>query len=75
MNGNAVMYDAKAWKMLSTGGAQNYARNTAWANAFVIAIGTPGEKATAVKMGSMAYKRGFANGVVLPDGNVFVIGG
>jgi galactose oxidase len=75
MNGNAVMYDAVAGKILTMGGAQNYATDTARANAFVITIGTPGTAPTAVRTASMAYARGFANGVVLPDGTVFVTGG
>jgi galactose oxidase len=75
MNGNAVMYDAVAGKILTMGGAQNYATDTARANAFVITIVTPGTNPTAVRTASMAYARGFANGVVLPDGTVFVTGG
>ncbi|KAF2798557.1 carbohydrate-binding module family 32 [Melanomma pulvis-pyrius CBS 109.77] len=75
MNGNAVMYDAVAGKILTMGGAQNYATDQARANAFVITIGTPATNVAAVRTASMAYARGFANGVVLPDGTVLVTGG
>lgn len=44
-------------------------------NAYVITIGAPKTNPTVIKTQSMAYARGFANGVVLPDGTVFVTGG
>lgn len=75
MNGNAVMYDAGAGKILTCGGATNYQTDTARTNAFVITIGAPNTNPTVEKVANMAYARGFANGVVLPDGTVFVTGG
>jgi galactose oxidase len=44
-------------------------------NAYVITIGAPKSNPTVTKTQSMLYARGFANGVVLPDGTVFVTGG
>lgn len=75
MNGVAVMYDAGAGKILTCGGASNYQTDQARTNAFVITIGTPKTNPTVVQTASMAFARGFANGVVLPDGTVFVTGG
>jgi galactose oxidase len=75
MNGNAVMYDAVAGKILTAGGAENYSGDQARTNAYVITINAPGTPTTVSKTASMAFARGFANGVVLPDGTVFVTGG
>lgn len=75
MCGNAVMYDAVAGKILAVGGSPNYQSSTATSNAHVITIGNPGTTATVVKIGSMAFQRAFANGVVLPGGKVFIVGG
>jgi galactose oxidase len=44
-------------------------------NAYIITIGTPKTSPTVTKTQSMSYARGFANGVVLPDGTVLVTGG
>ena len=75
MNGNAIMYDAAAGKILTVGGAVNYQDVDATANANIITIGAPGTTATVQQIASMAYPRGFHNSVVLPDGKVFVVGG
>jgi len=75
MNGNAVMYDAVAGKILTAGGAADYENSAARTNAYVITIGTPKTTATVAKTQSMTYARSFANGVVLPDGTVLVTGG
>ncbi|KAF2824088.1 galactose oxidase [Ophiobolus disseminans] len=75
MNGNAIMYDAPAGKILTAGGAQNYEDSDARTNAYVITLGAPKTNPTVAKTQSMTYARGFANGVVLPDGTVFVTGG
>ena len=75
MCGNAVMYDAAAGKILTMGGSQNYATDNARANAFVVTIGTPPTNPVVARTASMAFARGFANGVVLPDGTVIVVGG
>ncbi|EAT77235.2 hypothetical protein SNOG_15302 [Parastagonospora nodorum SN15] len=75
MNGNAVMYDALAGKILTAGGASDYENSAARTNAYVITIGSPKTTATVTKTQSMTYARSFANGVVLPDGTVFITGG
>lgn len=75
MNGNAILYDAPAGKILTAGGAPDYENSDARTNAYVITIGAPKTNPTVVKTQSMSYARSFANGVVLPDGTVFVTGG
>ncbi|KAF2743355.1 carbohydrate-binding module family 32 [Sporormia fimetaria CBS 119925] len=75
MNGNAIMYDAVAGKILTAGGASHYQTEQARPNAYVITINTPGTTPTVSATASMSFSRGFANGVVLPDGTVFMAGG
>ena len=75
MNGNAVMYDAINGKILTVGGATSYQDASATGNAHIITIGTPGSTPTVTTIGSMNYARSFANGVVLPNGEVFIVGG
>ncbi|MCJ1378374.1 hypothetical protein MMC17_001472 [Xylographa soralifera] len=75
MNGNAVMYDAVNGKILTVGGAPNYQDSDATANAHIITIGSPGTIPTVTTINPMSYTRAFANGVVLPDGTVFITGG
>jgi galactose oxidase len=75
MCGNAVMYDAIAGKILTAGGAVDYEGVNAHSNAHVITINTPKTNPTVTKVPNMAFPRSFANGVVLPDGTVFVTGG
>ena len=75
MCGDASMFDAVAGKILSAGGSPNYQDNNATTNANVITLGTPPAVATVTKVGSMTYPRAFANGVVLPNGQVLIMGG
>ncbi|KAF2865028.1 hypothetical protein BDV95DRAFT_600043 [Massariosphaeria phaeospora] len=75
MNGNAVMYDAVAGKILTAGGAPHYQTEQAHANAFVLTLGAPGTNPQVTRAPDMAFARGFANAVVLPDGTVLVTGG
>lgn len=75
MNGNAIMYDAPAGKILTAGGAADYENSDARTNAYMITIGDSKTTPTVTKTASMTYARSFANGVVLPDGTVFVTGG
>ena len=75
MNGNAVMYDAVAGKILTVGGAVNYQDADATTSANIITIGTPGSTPTVSATSAMAYARGFHNSVALPDGTVLVVGG
>ncbi|KAH6616458.1 kelch domain-containing protein [Boeremia exigua] len=73
MCGVNVMYDVG--KILSAGGSQDYTDSAATKSAHLISITDPGVPATVEKVQDMAWARGFANGVVLPDGKVIVTGG
>ena len=75
MNGNAVMYDAVAGKILTVGGAPNYQNSYATTAAHIITIGTPGTTASVATIGNMNQARSFANSVVLPNGQIFIVGG
>ena len=75
MNGNAIMYDAVAGKILTLGGSFNYTGTVATSNAHIITIGTPNTTPTVVRINSMNFQRQFHNSVVLPDGKVFITGG
>ena len=80
MNGNAVMYDIG--KILTVGGATAYQDAgsvvdvQATNRAYTIDIsGGPGRPVTVTRTSDMAYARAFSNSVVLPDGEVLVLGG
>ncbi len=81
MNGNAIMYDVG--KILTLGGAPAYqdvtgsGMNTQATNrAYTIDIsGGPTRPVRVARTSDMAYARSFANSVVLPDGEVLVLGG
>ncbi len=72
INGNTVMYDIG--KVLKTGGAHNYTDTDAAANANSFVIDTNG-RALARRIGSMSYPRAYHNSVVLPNGQVVILGG
>lgn len=73
MNGNAVMYDVG--KILTLGGAPDYQNSDASKRAYTIDInGGPGAEIVN-STGDMQYARAFHNSVVLPSGEVVVIGG
>jgi YVTN family beta-propeller protein len=71
MNGNAVMVDAG--KILTLGGGVNYDSADGKKAAFVIDVNSGAAVARAVA--PMAYGRTFSNSVVLPTGQVVVMGG
>src|SRR5258708_17156187 len=80
MNGNAVMYDVG--KILTVAGATAYedagsAVNVQATNrAYTIDIsGGPNRPVTVARTSDMAYARAFSNSVVLPNGEVLVLGG
>lgn len=75
MCGDAVMYDVMAGKILTAGGSPSYQNSQATSNAHIITLTTPNATPTVQTIGNMAYPRAFANGVVLPDGTVFIVGG
>ena len=70
VNGNAVMYDIG--KVLKTGGGPAYEGVNANANSYVIDLNNG---AQVRKIPSMAYARVFHNSVVLPNGQVVIVGG
>jgi galactose oxidase len=78
INGNAVLYDIG--KILKVGGAPAYQQSTgtiyATNSAYLIDI-TAGVGATPIvtQLTPMTYERAFSNSVVLPNGEVVVIGG
>ena len=71
MNGNAVMYDIG--KILAVGGAPSYDSSPATSNATLINISSGTAVTTTIH--SMSYQRAFNNSVVLPNGQVVVVGG
>ncbi len=79
INGNAVMYDIG--KILKVGGASAYQQNSdtptyAGNSAYTIDIsGGPTQPVKIQQLQSMTYPRAFSNAVVLPDGEVVVVGG
>ncbi|MFM2054003.1 MAG: hypothetical protein RL456_2040 [Pseudomonadota bacterium] len=70
ISGNTVMYDAG--KVLKTGGGPGYDSVQANANSYVIDLNGG---ATVRKLAPMAYRRAFHNSVVLPNGQVVILGG
>jgi galactose oxidase len=80
MNGNAVMYGVG--KILTVGGATAYqdasgvvdVQGTSRADTINIAHG-PHRPVLVKRTANMAYPRTFSNGVVLPNGDVLVVGG
>jgi galactose oxidase len=73
INGSAVLFDVG--KIMKTGGAPAYQDANAEANTYVININGGVGAVTVTQTAPMAYPRAFANGVVLPNGQVVVIGG
>lgn len=79
MNGNAVMY--APGKILKLGGAPTYQQNGsiityAKNTAHLIDIsGGSGQPVQVRQLADMAYRRAFANAVILPNGSVVVVGG
>ncbi|KAF2024328.1 galactose oxidase-like protein precursor [Setomelanomma holmii] len=57
------------------GGSPDYTNSDANARAHITTIDTPNINAAVERVADMAYPRGFANAVVLPDGTVLVTGG
>jgi galactose oxidase len=74
INGNAVVYDTG--KILKVGGAAAYEGGTATDSAYVIDISDgPPAPAKVRKLAPMVFPRAFSNSVVLPSGQVVVVGG
>jgi len=75
MCGIAAMYDAVAGKILVAGGAPSYQNVDATSNANVITLANQGQTPTVTPINSMYSQRIFANSVIMPNGNVFIVGG
>ncbi|KAL0944296.1 kelch domain-containing protein [Colletotrichum truncatum] len=75
MCGIWVLYDAIAGKLLSAGGSPDYTDSDANKHAHITTIGDPNTPSEVERVADMAFPRGFANAVVLPDGTVLVTGG
>jgi large repetitive protein len=71
ISGNAVMFDTG--KILKVGGVASYQGTASNSNSFIIEANNG--VASARRIGSMAYPRTFHNSVVLPNGQVIVLGG
>lgn len=75
LNGSAVMYDID--KILKVGGLRDYGElgtMLASSSAHLIELDTSG-RLNVNRVASMHYARGFSNGVVLPNGQVVIVGG
>ena len=75
MCGTVSMYDAVTGKIMSAGGSPAYSGTATTANTHLISIGAPNTTATVTKLTSMSYPRAYHNGIVLPNGQVLVVGG
>ena len=77
MNGQAVMYDVG--KILKTGGAPAYQQAAATSKTYVIdindAVADLNNPVVVRATAPMAFPRALANGVVLPSGQVLIVGG
>lgn len=77
-NNVSVMFDER--KILAAGGSKSYdigvkGNTPATTNAYVIEIGDIIQETIPRKIQAMKRPRAFANGVILPDGKVLVVGG
>ncbi|WP_165349641.1 discoidin domain-containing protein [Methylibium sp. Pch-M] len=70
INGSTVMYDIG--KILKTGGAPAYENVDATASSYVIDVNAG---LSVRKIAPMSYARAFHNSVVLPNGQVLIVGG
>lgn len=75
MNGNAVLYDAVAGRILTVGGSPDYTGTDSTSNAHIITINNPNSVPSVVTIPNMHYSRMYHTSVVLPDGTVFIHGG
>jgi galactose oxidase len=73
INGDAVLYDVN--QIMKTGGAPAYENANATRSTYNIALNTTTNVATVTKIAPMAYPRAYANGVILPNGQVVIVGG
>ena len=72
MNGNAILYDVG--KILCVGGAVDFDGGVT-ANQQSYVVDMNGDIPISTRSGDMAFKRTYADSVILPSGDVVVIGG
>ncbi|KAK5657379.1 hypothetical protein OQA88_2949 [Cercophora sp. LCS_1] len=89
VGGCAVMYDAASGSILTAGGAPNYHwwvnaedkknnpafRLPATNHVYGMTLGEPGQIVEPKRLSSMKFARVFSNAAVLPNGEIFVVGG
>ena len=68
-----MLYDVG--KVFKTGGAPGYQDAFATTNTYLIDASKPGQNPTVSTLAPMNYARAFSNSVVLPTGQVLVVGG
>ncbi|RQS23543.1 RICIN domain-containing protein [Burkholderia sp. Bp8998] len=79
INGTASLFDTGL--ILKTGGAKAYQQNGSTStyasnSAYLIDITRgPGQPVSVQRLNGMTYQRAFANSVILPNGNVVIVGG
>lgn len=72
INGNAVLYDVGL--IMKAGGAPAYENANATTSTYQINISS-NNTAVVTKLAPMTYRRAYSSGVVLPNGQVLIIGG
>ena len=79
MNGNAVLFSASpqtGGKILTLGGAEAYSLAPATSSAYLISLPvSPFSTPSITKLPDMHHPRTYANAVILPTGDVFIVGG
>lgn len=75
MCGVWAMYDATKGKIFSAGGSPAYTNSDATNRAHITTIGEPNKPSSVKRVADMAFPRGFANSIILPDGTILVTGG
>ncbi len=73
INAAAVLYDVN--QIMKTGGAPAYENQNATRSTYTISLNTSNNTATVTKIAPMAYPRAYASGVILPNGQVVIVGG
>jgi galactose oxidase len=74
-NGNAVMFDAVAGKILTVGGSEAFSRPQFPAHKTAVLITLNGTEVSTREVEGMAQGRVYSYAIVLPDGTILVIGG
>ncbi|KAH7308965.1 hypothetical protein B0I35DRAFT_360049 [Stachybotrys elegans] len=75
MSGTAALYDAEQGLILTTGGCTRYSSAPSTRNAHVIQLGIENQVPSVTRIPDMSHARTYHNSVILPNGNVVIIGG